>query len=152
MINSIDELGINWRAQEILKEVGITSIRDLCALSTDEIVEIERKTDLAVWTAYALARRKLRKLGLWDMFRNLEKPRDGKTKSVSHDKPLTLDSIGLTLHTKKCLEKAGITTVYGLLLCTEKQLLKIHTLGKKEVKDIIHKLKNKGLSLRSVYE
>lgn len=154
MINSFDELNLNDTLRKILNEAGLTSPSVLCALSWDEIQEIGRKIgrEQVVCTAVRLVRSKLKRLGLLDVRQSQEQSKNGKKKYGRHakaDKPLTLDSLGLTLHSKQCLRKAGITTVPGLMLCTEAQLKKIHTLGRKEVKDIIGKMKNKGLHLRS---
>lgn len=74
-----------------------------------------------------------------DKFREEEK--------VLNSRPL--EYLKLSLHSKQCLCKAGINTVEALLGYSEQELTKLHTLGKKGVKEIKEKLKAKGMTLNA---
>lgn len=144
MYINLSYLDISPAIVNVLAEAGITSRKVLKHMTEAELREAGRKIgkEEAVVRAADMAMKRIREI------KRQERAQD-TAKAVK--KPFmnqSLEYLKLSLHSKQCLHSVGIHNLEDLLNNTEKALLKIHTLGKKGVKEIKEKLKNKGLELR----
>lgn len=130
--------------KDVLLEAGIRNTKALHQMSEKEIREagkaIHKEVAVFVAAKYVLKKvKEIRKEKHAAKRRGVQQPVDIKTEK--------LGCLLLSLHSQTCLEKAGIITVGDLIKLTDKELHKIHTLGKRAEKEIKEKLKNKELSL-----
>ena len=75
----------------------------------------------------------------------VEKPED------SHDVVLglTIEEMDLSVRSYNCLKRAGINTVEDLINKTEDEMMKVRNLGRKSLDEVLGKLQEVGLSLKS---
>lgn len=143
MYITLSNLDISPAIVNILAEAGITSRKVLKNMTEGEVREAGRKIgrEIVVRRAAEMAMKRIRELKkqerATDKFREEKKALNGRP----------LEYLKLSRHSKQCLRNADINTVEELLSCSEQGLNKLHTLGKKGVKEIKEKLKNKGLEL-----
>lgn len=143
MYISLSNLDISPAIVNILAEAGITSRKVLKHMTEEEIHVAGRKIgkEKVVVAAANMALKRIRELKRQERAEDKFK----EEKKTLNSRPL--EYLKLSLHSKQCLHNARINTVEELLGCSEQGLNKIHTLGKKGVKEIKEKLKNKGLKL-----
>lgn len=143
MYTTLSNLDISPAIVNVLAEAGITSRKELKHMTEKELREAGRKIgkENAVVRAAEMALKRIRELKrqerATDKFREEKKTLNGRP----------LEYLKLSLHSKQCLHNADIDTVEELLSCSEQGLNKLHTLGKKGIKEIKEKLKAKGLAL-----
>ncbi len=127
----------------VLAEADITSRKVLKHMTEEEIREAGRRIgkEEAVIKAAHMAMKRVREL------KKIERATDKfrEEKKTLNSRPL--EYLKLSLHSKQCLHNVHINTVEELLSCSEQGLTKLHTLGKKGIKEIKEKLKAKGLEL-----
>ncbi len=68
---------------------------------------------------------------------------------VDNWKDKTIDELELSVRSFNCLKRAGISTIGELCDRTEEDMKKIRNLGKKSLEEILQKIKDLGLTLRS---
>lgn len=140
----ISFMDIPQEYKDVLLEAGIRNTKALQQMSEEEIrkagKDIHKENAVLVAANFVLKKVK-----------EIRKERHvAKRKTVQPEgdvKIAKLDYLELSLHSQTCLERAGILTVGDLSKLTDKELHKIHTLGKRAEKEIKEKLKNKELSL-----
>lgn len=143
MYITLSNLDISPAIVNVLAEASITSREELKHMTEKELREAGRKIgkENAVVRAAEMALKRIRELKrqerATDKFREEKKTLNGRP----------LEYLKLSLHSKQCLHNADIDTVEELLSCSEQGLNKLHTLGKKGIKEIKEKLKAKGLAL-----
>jgi len=123
------------------------------------------KLTLEVWTdgtikpdeAVALAAKVLK--DHLDLFINLsenakntetlvEKEEDTKEKALE----TTIEEMDLSVRSYNCLKRANINTVQDLINKTEDEMMKVRNLGRKSLDEVLAKLHEMGLSLKSSHE
>ena len=62
---------------------------------------------------------------------------------------MTIDELELSVRSYNCLKRAGINTVGELCNKTSEDMMKVRNLGRKSLEEVLAKLKELGLSLRS---
>ncbi len=62
---------------------------------------------------------------------------------------MTIDELDLSVRSSNCLHRAGINTVLELTERSEEDMMKVRNLGRKSLEEVIHKLAELELSLRS---
>ena len=62
---------------------------------------------------------------------------------------LTIEELDLSVRSFNCLKRANINTVEDLISKTEDEMMKVRTLGRKSLEEVINKLAMMGLSLAS---
>lgn len=141
---NLSYLDISPAIVNVLAEAGITSRKVLKHMTEKELREAGRKIgkEEAVVRAANMAMKRIREIKRQERAQDTAKTVRKPTMNQS------LEYLKLSLHSKQCLHSVGIHNLEDLLKNTEKALLKIHALGKKGVKEIKEKLKNKGLELR----
>lgn len=144
MYINLSYLDISPAIVNVLAEAGITSRKVLKHMTEEELREAGRKIgkEEAVVRAAKMAMKRIREI------KRQERAQDTAKAVKKPSMNQSLEYLKLSLHSKQCLHSVGIHNLEDLLNITEKALLKIHTLGKKGVKEIKEKLKNKGLELR----
>jgi len=70
---------------------------------------------------------------------------DGKDKLLE----MTIEELDLSVRSFNCLKRAGINTVHELTQKTSDDMMKVRNLGRKSLEEVIHKLEELNLSLRS---
>lgn len=75
----------------------------------------------------------------------VEKEEDEKEKVLE----MNIDELELTVRSYNCLKRAGINTVEELINKTVDDMMKVRNLGRKSLDEVIAKLKELGLELRS---
>lgn len=65
---------------------------------------------------------------------------------------MTIDELELSVRSYNCLKRAGINTVGELCSKTSEDMMKVRNLGRKSLDEVLAKLKDLGLSLRSSEE
>ncbi len=60
----------------------------------------------------------------------------------------SIDDLDLSVRAYNCLKRAGILTLHDLVDKTENEMSKIRNLGKKSLKEVMDKVKSRGLSFR----
>lgn len=61
---------------------------------------------------------------------------------------MSLDELDLSVRSFNCLKRAGVLTVEDLVKLTEEDLMKVRNLGRKSLKEVIHKIESLGFNLR----
>lgn len=62
---------------------------------------------------------------------------------------MSIEELDLSVRSYNCLKRAGIHTVEDLTKKSEEDMLKVRNLGRKSLEEVIHKLQDLGLDLRS---
>ena len=62
---------------------------------------------------------------------------------------MSVEDLDLSVRSYNCLKRAGIHTVEDLTKKSEEDMLKVRNLGRKSLEEVIHKLQDLGLDLRS---
>ena len=75
----------------------------------------------------------------------VEKTDDEKEKVLE----MNIDELELTVRSYNCLKRAGINTVEELTNKTSEDMMKVRNLGRKSLEEVLAKLKELGLSLKS---
>ncbi len=75
----------------------------------------------------------------------VEKQDDEKEKALE----MNIDELELSVRSYNCLKRAGINTVEELTNKTEDEMMKVRNLGRKSLEEVLEKLKELGLSLKS---
>ena len=77
---------------------------------------------------------------------------DTKQETDGGQLDMTIDELELSVRSYNCLKKAGINTVGELCNKTPDDMMKVRNLGRKSLEEVLAKLKDMGLSLRSSEE
>lgn len=77
-----------------------------------------------------------------------EKNENEKEKNLE----MSIDELELSVRSYNCLKRAGINTVEELTNKTSEDMMKVRNLGRKSLEEVLAKLKDLGLSLRSDVE
>lgn len=75
----------------------------------------------------------------------VEKPEDGPDVVLG----MTIEEMDLSVRSYNCLKRAGINTVEDLINKTEDDMMKVRNLGRKSLDEVLGKLHEVGLSLKS---
>ncbi len=75
----------------------------------------------------------------------IETAEDNKDKLLE----MTIEELDLSVRSYNCLKRAGINTVNELTQRSEDDMMKVRNLGRKSLEEVIHKLEELELSLRS---
>ncbi len=75
----------------------------------------------------------------------VEKEEDDTVKVLE----LNIDELELSVRSYNCLKRAGINTVEELTNKTADDMMKVRNLGRKSLEEVLAKLKELGLSLKS---
>lgn len=75
----------------------------------------------------------------------IEKEETEKEKAMSY----SIDELELSVRSYNCLKRAGINTVEELINRTPEDMMKVRNLGRKSLDEVLAKLKELGLQLRS---
>ncbi|WP_048601040.1 DNA-directed RNA polymerase subunit alpha [Rubeoparvulum massiliense] len=75
----------------------------------------------------------------------IEKENDEKEKVLE----MTIEELELSVRSYNCLKRAGINTVQELTQKTEEDMMKVRNLGRKSLEEVVEKLRELGLSLRT---
>lgn len=75
----------------------------------------------------------------------VEKPADEKEKALE----MSIDELELSVRSFNCLKRANINTVEELTNRTAEDMMKVRNLGRKSLEEVLSKLKELGLSLRT---
>lgn len=78
----------------------------------------------------------------------VEKEDDEKEKVLE----MSIDELELSVRSYNCLKRAGINTVEELTNKTPEEMMKVRNLGRKSLEEVLQKLKELELSLRTVEE
>jgi DNA-directed RNA polymerase subunit alpha len=62
---------------------------------------------------------------------------------------MTIEEMDLSVRSYNCLKRAGINTVEDLINKTEDEMMKVRNLGRKSLDDVLGKLQEIGLGLKS---
>ena len=65
---------------------------------------------------------------------------------------LSIEEMDLSVRSYNCLKRAGINTVEDLANKTEEDMMKVRNLGRKSLEEVLHRLKDFGLSLKPTEE
>ena len=74
-----------------------------------------------------------------------EKPSDTKGKVLE----MNIDELELSVRSYNCLKRAGINTVEELCNKTPDDMMKVRNLGRKSLEEVLSKLNELGLALRT---
>ncbi|MCI6239091.1 MULTISPECIES: DNA-directed RNA polymerase subunit alpha [Porcincola] len=77
---------------------------------------------------------------------------DTKQETDGGQLDMTIDELELSVRSYNCLKRAGINTVGELCNKTPDDMMKVRNLGRKSLEEVLAKLKDMGLSLRSSEE
>ena len=118
------------------------------------VIDIETDGSLSPREALASAGDTLRSLvglvaDLEDQPRGLELGEVGTTTTGSPDLDLRIEDLDLTERPRNCLKRAQINTIGELVDRTLEDLLNITNFGQKSLDEVIQKLDERGLSLRT---
>ena len=61
---------------------------------------------------------------------------------------MVIEELDMSVRSFNCLKRAGINTVEDLTNRTESDMIKVRTLGKKSLEEVIQKLHSLGLDLK----
>jgi DNA-directed RNA polymerase subunit alpha len=75
----------------------------------------------------------------------VEKTTDDKEKALD----MTIDDLELTVRSYNCLKRAGINTVKELTEKSQEDMMKVRNLGRKSLDEVLAKLGELGLSLKT---
>lgn len=73
-------------------------------------------------------------------------PQEGETSSLTD---MTIEELDLSVRSYNCLKRAGINTVGELIEHDEEAMLRVRNLGRKSLEEVLKKLADLGLKLRS---
>ena len=65
---------------------------------------------------------------------------------------MNIDELELSVRSFNCLKRAGINTVEELISRTPEEMMKVRNLGRKSLDEVLAKLKELGLELKSSIE
>jgi DNA-directed RNA polymerase subunit alpha len=133
----------------------IESVRVEQSTDFDRLVlEIETDGTITPREALASAGDTLRTLvslvaDLEEAPRGLELGETGSTTSGSPDLDLRIEELDLSERPRNCLKRAQVNTIGELIERTEDELLNITNFGQKSLDEVIQKLDERGLSLKT---
>ncbi|MGI6361272.1 MAG: DNA-directed RNA polymerase subunit alpha [Bacillota bacterium] len=78
----------------------------------------------------------------------VEKEEDQKNKLLE----MTIEELDFSVRSYNCLKRAGIHTTQELIQKTEDEMMKVRNLGRKSLEEVVGKLDELGLSLKSTEE
>ncbi|MBO4887568.1 MAG: DNA-directed RNA polymerase subunit alpha [Firmicutes bacterium] len=78
----------------------------------------------------------------------VEKEEDKKEKALE----TTIEEMDLSVRSYNCLKRANINTVEDLINKTEEEMMKVRNLGRKSLDEVLSKLHELGLSLKTSHE
>ena len=118
------------------------------------------KLTLEVWTDSTISARDAVSLGAkilcdhFALFTDLSDTLDGRPIVVEKSADpqstvldMTIEELDLSVRSFNCLKRANINTVADLISKTEDEMMKVRTLGRKSLEEVIGKLEAMGLSL-----
>lgn len=139
MTDNICELNVSPVLVKVLGEAGITKISALQKLAEKDLRNMagKRNPDILIKAANMV-------LKIYRSQKNCAKNAKKLEDALrEQEQKKNISSLKLPYHTEMWLRKAGINTISLLEEKTESELLKIHALGRKEVKMVLQKLKNR---------
>lgn len=139
MTDNICELNVSPVLVKVLGEAGITKISALQKLAEKDLRNMAGKInpDILIKAANMV-------LKIYRSQKNHAKNAKKLEAALrEQEQKKNISSLKLPYHTEMWLRKAGINTISLLEEKTESELLKIHALGRKEVKMVLQKLKNR---------
>jgi len=118
------------------------------------VLEIETDGSISPREALASAGATLR--SLFDLVASLDEESSGlelgdvgSAASAGSELDYRIEELGLTERARNCLKRGGINTVAELIGCTATDLLSITNFGQTSLKDVMDRLDERGLALRS---
>ena len=63
-----------------------------------------------------------------------------------------IEELDLSVRSYNCLKRAGINTVGDLIQKNEEEMMRVRNLGRKSLKEVIQKLRERGLDLKRSYD
>ena len=63
-----------------------------------------------------------------------------------------IEELDLSVRSLNCLKRANINTVGDLIQKNEEEMMRIRNLGRKSLKEVIQKLRERGLDLKRSYD
>lgn len=63
-----------------------------------------------------------------------------------------IEELDLSVRSYNCLKRAGINTVGDLIQKNEEEMMRVRNLGRKSLKEVLQKLRERGLELRHSYD
>ena len=76
--------------------------------------------------------------------------REEKVSNKKLDKKI--EELDLSVRSYNCLKRAGINTVGDLIQKNEEEMMRVRNLGRKSLKEVIQKLRERGLDLKRSYD
>lgn len=73
----------------------------------------------------------------------------GLAQAVASELDVRIEELGLTERSRNCLKRAGINTIAQLVNATERDLTSITNFGQTSLKDVVDRLGDRGLALRT---
>ena len=63
-----------------------------------------------------------------------------------------IEELDLSVRSYNCLKRAGINTVGDLIQKNEEEMMRVRNLGRKSLKEVVQKLRERGLDLKRSYD
>lgn len=143
----ISKLNLSYRSYNALVNKGIKTIHDLIKLKKFELYSINnlgRKSVNEIINA-------LEKLGIVLLNDKFIYGNDLSLFKSQIDGVL-IETLDLSIRSYNCLKRSNINTITELSNMTLESLLKVKNLGRKSCREVIDKLKNIGITLKSEFE
>lgn len=142
MTDNICELDLSPVVVKVLAEAGIVQISVLENIDEPDLLKLAKPgKEIILKKAAEMALRRYNKIAKTKNKENKAQQEYRKLTDMISEGQL-LKPLKLTYHSETCLIKAGIATIAQLKAMGENDLKKIHTLGKKDRKEIVQKQKN----------
>jgi DNA-directed RNA polymerase subunit alpha len=134
---------------------GIEPVRVEQSRDFDQL-NLEIETDGSITPAEALASSGKTLRSLVDLIASFDETAPalelgdvGSAVAAASELDIRIEELGLTERSRNCLKRAGINTVAQLVNCTERDLTSITNFGATSLKDVVDRLDERGLTLRS---
>lgn len=87
-------------------------------------------------------------INLNDAIEKQEYSKDEEEKETDKNKEIKIEDLDLSVRAYNCLKRVNINTVGDLIEKTEEEMMKIRNLGRKSLKEVVTKLRERGLDLK----
>ena len=149
---SISKVGFSTRTFNCLKKAGIRSLADLSDKTEMDLIMIRNlgkrsfEEIIAKMQEYGISLKTEKQL---EQEENQQRLREEEPEESEEAEELSINKMGFSTRTFNCLKKAKIRSLADLSDKTEKDLIMIRNLGKRSFEEIVAKMQEYGMSLRT---
>jgi DNA-directed RNA polymerase subunit alpha len=148
----VTDFELSVRSRNCLQKMKIDTLGDLILKTESELLSYKNFGETSLQEIKSILGSKGLRLGMrTEEALAYAPPEDGSAPPVSVDDQLTqsIDSLELSVRSKRCMERLGIKTIGELVENTEAELLAAPNFGQTSLNEVRQKLAEMGLALKA---